>query len=372
MQITKSSVKLIVLLWLALPAASGQQVKIESSKVQTLPGIILGAAFDENGNKFFVQDFSFDGPPTSRVGRRRVSTWNLRKVEIDGNPWIDEYPITSSKYPCGRIEFIPGMNVVIVCSKGSSLEFLDAGSLALKEKREMGGLGTIFDFAVDTGSNTMLVLSVTSDGKIRLSSFSLTGQTQSSDIVVGSSYAVSSLSMEISSPRKLATIAATIAEKGKGALYVCSYDQGLECKSLGDGPPISQISFLAGQLLFASSSYPDDKHACIISVSLSTNVRAKAYCAPRTGVHYAVGVIGEKYIVGYTGLRSTNWLTENARVVDSSFAVWRPGNIQVLARVNDPTMGKGLQAFRVVTSNSMPYFIAFSFSNDFTLYRILE
>ena len=372
MHMSRDFVKLIVLLWLALTTASGQQLKIQVSLPQTVPGIILGAAFNDKGKEFFVQDFTFDSTTNGQVGRRRISAWNLSKLEMQGNPRVDEYPAASSKYPCGRIVFAPAMNDVIVCSQGTSLEFLDAGSLALKERREMSGLGAIFDFAVDESLDTLLILSVSSDQKIHLISYSLKGQTQKSDLVVGSSYAVSSLSMEVSSSKKLAAIADTVAEKERGILYVCSYDQGLECKTFGGGPPISQISFLAGHLLFASSSFPDDKQACITSVNLSTGARTKAYCAPGTGVHYAVGVLGGKYIVGYTGLRSTNWFTENAKVVESSFAVWKPQNIQPWAKVNDPTKGKGLQAFRVVTSKSLPYFIGFAFSNDFTVYRILE
>jgi hypothetical protein len=83
-----------------------------------------------------------------------------------------------------------------------------------------------------------------------------------------------------------------------------------------------------------------------------------------------VGVIGEKYIVGYTGLRSANWLTENQKVVESTFSVWRAENGQVQAEVSDPTNGRGLQSFYVVTSKSIPYFITFDFSSEFTLYKI--
>jgi len=372
MQMIRESLKLIFLLCLATPPVCGQKLEIVSSRPQTMPGIVLGAVFNENKNEFFIQDFTFRNTAGGQIGQRRISSWNLSSGEMKGNPRIDEYPATSSSYPCGRIEFVPSMNAVVVCSQGSSLEFLDGGSLVLKEKMELINRGTIFDFAIDKGANTLLVLSLSTDKKVHIASYSLSDRTQRSDLVLEPGYATSTLSVAISPSSRLAAVTTTLSEKGKGTLYSCTYDRRVECKSLGDGPPISQIDFLGKQLLFAPSSFPDDKRACITSVNLSTNLRTKAYCAPRTGVHFAVGVIEEKYIVGYTGLRSTNWLTENAKVVENSFSVWRPENKQSQAKVNDPTNDKGLQLFLIVTSKSMPYFIAFDFSNEFCLYKIKE
>jgi len=372
MQMTRQGLKLTFLLWLATPPICGQTLEIVSSKPQSVPGIVLGAAFNENKNEFFIQDFTFRSTSAGKVGQRRISSWNLSHAEVKGNPRIDEYPVMSSSYPCGRIEFVPSINAVVVCSQGSSLEFFDGGSLLLKEKMELINPGTIFDFDIDEGANTVLVLSVSTDEKVHIACYSLSDRKQRSDLVLESSHAVSTLSVAISPANRLAAIVSTIAEKEKGTLYSCEYDQSMECKSLGDGPPISQICFLVRQLLFVPSSFPDDKRVCITSVNLSTNVRSKAYCAPGTGVHFALGVIGEKYIVGYTGLRSTNWLTENPKVVESSFSVWRPENKQAQAKVNDPTNGKGLQSFHIVTSKSMPYFIAFDFSSEFSLYKIKE
>jgi len=361
---------LISLLSFVSPLVCGQQLQIVTSGPHNTLGLVLGATFNEKDNEFFIQDVSFQTTSGGQTVKRTISAWNLSNEETKGIPRIDEYSTTSSKYTCGRIEFVPGLHVVVACSRGSSLEFLDSISLALRNKIEVGQLGTIFDFAIDEDLNVLLVLSVSSDERIHLSSYSLKEGLQRSDLVLGSSYAVNNISIAVSPSAKVVAIATTRPEKGKSILYSCTYGKEIGCRDLGNGPPISQLAFLGRQLLFAPSSFPDDKRACIISVNLSTDARAKAYCAPQTGVHYAVGVIEERYIVGYTGLRTTNWLTENARVAESSFSLWRPANKQVQTKVSDPTKGKGFQAFHVVGSKSIPYFIAFSPSSEFTLYQI--
>jgi hypothetical protein len=182
MQMTKESLRLILVLWLASPLICAQKLEIVSSKPQTTPGIVLGAVFNGEENEFFVQDFGFRSTADGKVGQRRISSWNLSNGEMKRNPRIDEYPVATSSYPCGRIEFVPSMNSVVVCSQGSSLEFFDCGSLALKEKMALSG--TIFDFAFDEGTNTLLVLSVPTDEKVHIASYSLSDRTQKSDFVL--------------------------------------------------------------------------------------------------------------------------------------------------------------------------------------------
>jgi len=108
----KHALRLTLLLCLALALACREELQVVTSGPHSTPGIVLGATFNEKDNEFFIQDVSFQITSEGQVAKRTISAWNMSNEETKGTPRIDEYSTASSKYTCGRIEFVQALCVV--------------------------------------------------------------------------------------------------------------------------------------------------------------------------------------------------------------------------------------------------------------------
>jgi hypothetical protein len=129
------------------------------------------------------------------------------------------------------------------------------------------------------------------------------------------------------------------------------------------------------QILVASNNFDYDKKDCLLAIDPVARTVSDKYCSPGTGVHYAVGVVNKKYVVGYTGLSKdiSNFRIEGGRPVSSSFSVWRAEMAEVAAVAKDPTDHGAQLNWRVTASSAEPVFIAFPRTpNLLYLYSIMD
>jgi hypothetical protein len=160
----------------------------------------------------------------------------------------------------------------------------------------------------------------------------------------------------------------------KADIYTCSANPDFACTKVAQIDAVSQISFLGRQVLVATSTFADSKKNCILTVDPVTRAVSREYCSPSTGVHYAVGVVDKRYVVGFTGVSKRGWFSEENKSVASSFSVWRAEISQVAAIAKDPTdYGAFQNEIRLVASSTEPFFIAYQrVSNVLCLYSITD
>jgi hypothetical protein len=234
----------------------------------------------------------------------------------------------------------------------------------------------ITDFAVDDSHGRVLVLSAQRDGSIHLASYALLKGEKQRDIVLPT---VSSTKMSLAVAPRTGQIGISLdvanLSGNKADIYTCADAVDLGCIiKVARIDAVSQISFLGRQVLVATSTFADKKKDCILTVDPMTRVVSRGYCSPSSGVHYAVGVVDNNYVVGFTGVSRRNWLSEETTSVASSFSVWRAETSAVAAVVKDPIdYGSFQNEVRVVASNVKPLFIAYQrVSNVLCIYSISD
>jgi hypothetical protein len=358
----------------------GSRVLLPSSKGDgsiSNASSVIGAEFYEDKGLFFVQETITKAEDNGLVLRsnRQLSSWRLSDHSMVINRMFDRTPNPKS-FPCGRVEKSVKLDRVFLCSAESYLEVIDPDNLATVGILARSDDQTIMDFAVDDPRDRILVLSTRKDRSIHLSSYSLlSGEKQQETILPPTNYK-DKINLAVAPQKGEIGIAININERpgNKADIYICNDSSGLACVKTARTYAAAQISFLKSQLLVATSNFADNKKDCITAVDPKTGkVSPRAYCSP-TGVHYALGVVEGKYVVGFTGVSKRNWFTEETRSVSSSFSAWRAGVPQVAAVVQDPNdYGTFQIELSLVGSRTKPYFIAYQrISNTLYLYSIRE
>jgi hypothetical protein len=370
----------------------GQDLQVRGSEVQLPPGDILGSAFYEDMGMFFVQQ---DFRPTDNGGlilrsHRQLSSWNIESHAMITKRVIDEIPFGA--FPCGRIQISTTSHLVYLCSAESHLEILapdtleTVGTMAHEEGQ------TIVDFAIDDPHDRVLVLSARNDGSIILTIYSRSKEREQQETVLidaNSSHDFLTGRNDLVSVSRSGQIGIYLDGqrgfiKSTPGIYMCKDTPDLSCVKASDDDRTSwvqEMSFLGQDILVASSKLADDRWDCISSVSpgykysmmrpLSFGASRK-YCSP-TGVHYAVGVVEDKCVVGFTGVDKVDFFSGFDKPVSSSFSVWRAGTSKVAAVVKIPTVYGIQSAFRIVASNTEPLFIAYhGMSNTLYMYSIAD
>jgi hypothetical protein len=360
--------------WLHMGA---QGMEVIGSRVLLPDGNVIGAAFYEDKGMFFVQQSVLSTENGGLVIRshRQLSSWNLKSRSMLTKKVFDETPQGASAFPCGRVETSATLHRVLVCSAGSHLEIIDPDNLGTVGTMAQTGDQIITDFAVDDPHGRVLVLSARRDGSIHLASYSLLNGEKRQDAVLPTTNSTK-MSLAVVPRTGLIGIAVDVANRSgnKADIYTCGDGPNLVCTKVAQIDAVSQISFLGRQLLVATSAFADNKKDCILTVDPMTRAVSREYCSPSTGVHYAMGVVDKRYVVGFTGVSKRGWLSEENRSVASSFSVWRAETSQVAAVAKDPTdYGAFQNELRVVASSTEPLFIAYQrVSNVLCLYSIAD
>jgi len=336
---------------------------------------IIGAVFYEGKELFFVQQTITATENNGLVFRsnRQLSSWSLKNNSMITKRIFDRTP-NPKAFPCGRIEKSVKLHRMFLCSAESYLEVVDPDNLATVGTLARVDDQTIIDFAVDDLRDRILVLSTRKDNAIYLSSYSLSkGEKQQEAILPSTNF--TNIRFTIASETGEIGIIVNVIyrNRNKADINICTNSSRLACAKIAQTDAVGQIGFLERQLLVVTSNFADNKKDCILAVDIMTGDVSRAYCSP-TGVHYALGVIAGKYVVGFTGVSKRNWFTEENRSVSSSFSVWDAGISQAAAIVKDPNdYGSFQTLLRVVGCNTQPFFIVYQrMSNMLYLYSIRE
>jgi hypothetical protein len=258
----------------------------------------------------------------------------------------------------------------------------------------------IADFAVDDLHSVIFVLSVQRDGSIHLSSYSLLNGKKQKDAVLPATYknAVTYESLESSlSLSQSGQIGLHIGGDTRylthSGIYFCTDGSNLVCTKSPYSTYyglISQIHFLEQTLLIADDKLANGNWGCIESVDPNIKYspirlyaellfHPRRYCVPRkvspSGVHYAVGVVEDKYVIGYTGTTTIRPFWDGfITPKSSSWSVWRADTTRVAAVVKEP-VSYGMYQFslRIVASTTEPLFMTYSHaSNALYMYTIMD
>ncbi len=366
---------------------AGQNLQVEGSKVKLPDGNVIGATFYEDKGMFFVQQIQFTG---SRRLIRQLSSWSIENRSMIAKRVIDAIPRDVRIFPPGHIEVSTITHRAYLCSAESHLEMIDPDSLQVVGTLAQVDGQIIVGFAVDDPRGRVLVLSARKDGSIRLTSYSLLkGEKQQETLLpsIDSSPDSFDARMDLISVSQTGQIALYLQDvrglKSKPGIYMCKDDSGFTCVRsayIDETHRPSEISFSGETLLAANHEF--FKSDCIISIDPGYKYTLKKpfemgltnnYCSP-TGVHYAVGVAGNQYVVGFTGASVYHPWSEQWKTISSSFSVWKVGTSKAAAVVQDPTdCADPFCGIHIAPSKTKPLFITYqTASNALFLYSIAE
>jgi hypothetical protein len=360
--------------WLELEV---QNVEVSGSRIALPEGNVLGAAFYDDKGVFFVQQSVLSTEVGVRGIRfhRQLSSWDTKNRSTISTRSFDKAPDGASVYPCGRVETSAKLHRVFLCSAGTHVEVLNPDNLNTVGTMAQRDDQSINDFAVDELRSRLLVLASRRDGSIHLSAYSLlNGDKQQEAVLPATNTGKMSLAFAQKTGQIGIAVEITSRSGAKADIYSCVDELSLACTRVAQVDAVSQMSFLGRQILVAISTFADDKKDCVLTVDPPTRSVSREYCSPSTGVHYAVGVVNNRYVVAFTGISKRKWLSEENKSVASSFSVWRAENPKVAATVQDSTdYGAFQNEIRIVASRTEPLFIAYQrVSNVLCLYSIAD
>jgi hypothetical protein len=378
---------ILCLLLTPMLRAEGQNILVTGSRIPLPDGDVIGATFYEGKGMFFVQQIQLVG---SRKLIRQLSSWNIENHTMIAKRVIDAIPQEVQGVPPGHMEASTTTHRVYLCSAESHLEIIDLDSLETVGTMAQIDGQAIVDFAVDDLRSRVLVLSARRDGSVYLASYSLlTGEKLQEAVLpsIDSSPDLSSARMDLISVSGAGQIAIYLQDlrglRSKPGLYICKDNPDLSCAQsayIDEAHRPSEISFLGETLLSANHDF--FKSDCIVSLEPDYKYTLKKpfamgiankYCS-RTGAHYAVGVVENKYVVGFTGACYYQPWSEQWKTISSSFSVWKAGMSKASAVVQDPIhCASPSCGIRIAASNTEPLFITYQVtSNMLFLYSIAE
>jgi hypothetical protein len=358
-------------------SAIGQSLSVTGDKISLPDGDVIGAAFDDGASTFIVQQSVISTENGGLVFRsHRLLT--SRSIKSHLQLTKREFPLSpvgSSTHPCGRVDVVASLGRVYLCSAETHLEVLDA-----KDLHEIGGVAVginqnIYDFAIDEQRSKIFVLSLRSDMSVRLAAYSLIDGSALQEITLSqTAWSGASLALETKTGQVAVANSQATGHRYTSNINLCESADTLTCTKLASVDPVAQMTFLGRQLLFATSNPANDKKDCIGSLNVSTRAVSHDYCSPSTGVHFAVGVILKRYVVGFTGTTKTHAFLERNSSIQSSFSIWRAENPKLEAVVNDPTDYAASQyEIRIAVSKTTTMFLTYAWRyNALYLYSIKD
>lgn len=351
-------------------SAIGQPLVLQGSKVVFPQGNVIGAALSDS--RIFVQQsvFHSDGP-TVRVSRRLLS-WSVTTNSILKETTIGAGETTLVGDDCGKVEVTEEGQHILVCENYETLTILSADDL--RPVSAIHSVGHIYDFAVDDNLKRVVIASRSDSGVQYLAMFDITSGKQLGQTKISSGNVDKVRITADSRSKRLAVVESRLEHSGyKTDLYGCDYTQAVTCAFIVTLQQTGQVAMWGSDVFLASGLLADDRHVCLTNVNLSNHAVAHQYCAPETGVHYGVGVIGGKYIIGYTGVGKNFAWKEVTLSKTNSVSVWRYENGTVAAAAEQQGADGPFQSgARIACDKSLRFLLYSETSNIAYIYSINE
>lgn len=358
-----------------------QGLEVIGSQIAMPEGHIIGATFYEEKGIFLIQQgvpSLENNNPTTRW-HRQLSSWGLKSQLMVTKRVFDMFPRGTSGCPSGRVDVSTKSHQILICIDAAYLDILDPESLSTVGRIAYRNDQRIYDFAVDDLRSRVLVLSSRNDGSLRLTVYSMLDGAQQQEAILEYTHPLS-FWMELALESKTGLVGVAVQglrRSNKSTdIFFCGSGTVFGCSNAEQVSQVGQIDFLGRELLLTSNNISEsrNKKDCIRSIDPTTHSISHEYCSPATGVHYAVGVVCNRYVVGYTGISKFMLLSEEIKYISNSFSVWRAGNRQVSAVTKNSTdVDLLLNAMRVVGSRTEPFFLVYNMApNMLFLYSIVD
>jgi hypothetical protein len=350
----------ITLLLLFSLQTLAQSLRLGVSSLTLPEGYVIGAGFFEQRDLLFVQQKVLSTTKDDPVlYARRLSAWSLKNKSALMERMLDPNPSNSRTVLCGRVEVSEKIRKVLLCSSKHYLDMIDPDTLETVGKLGLRSDQDIADFAVDDVRGQVAVLAA-ERGLIRLAVYSLLDGSLKREQILPS---LPDLGMQLAVVSKTGQLVAALPFSTRGNIksdiYLCDTETASKCLKIARINEVSQMSLLGNELLGAVNEFPDSKKDCLINVELKTFMVARGYCAPKTGVHNAVGVVNDQYVAAFTGIGKRIWWKEENVLVENSFSVWRVEDSKVVAVARDPANFGGQQSeIQIFPRRTAPVFVA--------------
>jgi hypothetical protein len=340
----------------------GQTIHLQGTRTTLPVGNVVGAALSDD--LIFVQQsvFHADGPAVRSA--RRILSWSLktnsaekeRMLEADASPLVGD--------ECGRVEVNIKARRIYVCENHESMAILNADDLTTISTIRCGG--RIYDFAVDYLLQRIFVVWRSNSDVQYLTAFDMASGKELEQTKISSGSPNNAQLIVDARTKRVALAEAGYQRSGITTyLYGCSYTGSMTCEYIEKLPQVSQIAMWGPEVLLASGLFGDDPHVCLTSVNLTTHATAHQYCSSRKGVHYGVGILDGKYVVGYSGVVKRLHWKETTLDVSSSVSVWTYENGTVAAEAlqeGDESAFQG--AARIACNRAAPEFLLYSVTSN--------
>lgn len=356
---------------LAACSAAGQSLRLSGSRVVFPDGDVLDAAF-LNG-QIFVQEavLRSDGPNV--VSARRVLAWNPRTRSVVAESSLGDARWAVAINDCGRVAAESAIGRILVCGDSRTLISLSAETLG--RVSEIRCPGRVFDFVVDDTEKTVFVAWQSDSGVQYLTAFDILSGRRGAEVQV-SSGVVAGAHLALDPRTERIAIAQSVDVPAGYAtnLFACGYSPKVRCERVAAAlGQTSQIAILGQEVLLASGLLANDRHVCLTGVDLTSKWVTHEYCAPQTGIHYGVGAVDQRYVVGYSGVQKWMAWKEGIRNGGSSVSVWRYEDARVAAQARQddvpPSFSGGA---RIAGTGDSPEFLLFSQTSNVAFLYSLE
>ena len=364
------------LLWifLLMSIAASAQLKVVKSATLSLPaGYVVGAAIGEDGKTVAVQQIDEFGEITGlhRHRSRQLSLWSVGTHSMLESKDFGEIS-SAPDGVCGRVHMLSHSPQILICSSFSYIDVLDGSNLKAVGTLAFGPQQQIYDFAVDETREKLVVVSLNQDQAVHITVYSLrTGAQQRSETLPGDDLSTMNVALDPVN----GTFAINIVRRKRSGessdIRVCHTDGSSACSKLSGHTDISEAGFLGNQLLLVPTD-TESKKSCVLGTVSSGDAVSPQYCFPTSGVHVALGVVMQQFVVAYTGLSHYSALREESTTISNSYSVWEAEHRLPDATIEGPPAVDASQRFgRIVTSSSVPMFLIYQVhSRELILYSI--
>jgi hypothetical protein len=363
---------LILVPFCALSAGSlvGQRLQLQGSRVVFPEGNVIGAAV--SNNEIFIQQSVFRPNGSIISVSRRLLSWSLTTNSVLKEIMLGVGESTLVADDCGRVEALEDGERILVCENYATLAILHGDSLM--PVSTIHCVGHIYDFAVDETLKLVFVASRTNPDVQYLTTFDIISGKQVGQTTISSGTADNVQIAIDSRTKEVAVVESRLEHSGyKTDVYACGYMQTMTCAYVVTLQQTSQIAMWGRDVFLASGLLADDRRVCITSVNFGTHAVAHQYCSPRTGVHYGVGVIDGRYVIGYTGIGKSFAWKEATLTKSNSVSVWRYEDGTVAAKALQEGAGGPFQSGARIACGKSPRFLLYSeLSNVAYFYSISD
>jgi hypothetical protein len=369
-----AGIQLTTVLLFLLTTGSGPSVLTRTDRIVCPNGAILSAAFSAPGH--IVVQTELDVYPQGNKAQKpmvrrflaiygtKEKTWIRSVVSEDDNKDGARRTIGG----CGRILYILSSNSLLVCEGDHVVRVRDAETLQVQKEIHLNPEIHARDVTASYDQGIFYVVGTKQNGSIILDRYSTASGNLTGETELSTASEQVMLSMALENAGRVIAIAVNDPEnkdRMQGGVIVCNNPAAtISCMAFPQKHGVAQTAFLnQGSVLFIFSEFADrtDRGDCIRQMNLATHeVDAHAFCKPEAGVHYALAVVGQDLVVGFTGYANRNLFTENIKGVNNSASVWDAESKHLIAVTGSMENYGAYQAdVRIVTDHGQHQLIVF-------------